>query len=359
MMSRSLVLVLCLCAAACSDDASTADTGLADSVSLPDAGSTDAQPLTRGRCETADWPDGYPPAPADLKCSTVAAPWDHAAPGGKTISLRIARQVAKSGTGKALFYFAGGPGGTAVGSSGAIPSLLPGIEQQFDLVYVDQRGTGGSGRMECKAGYPQTAQEWIACGKDHAGTDLSHHLTTDAAHDVDWVRRRLGYDKIHGIIPLPTSIVSPELERRMPSLLEQREVVRASELAGWVDQLLRRSPRPTPLHLIHNTRRMLAVKQHLDRLHHAPINLEELARQHNMDRYYLARGFRQNFGVTPREYLQFLRMEHFAWSLLQPRAAALTRLSSDAGFGDYSTFCRRVQRAFGKAPSDLISLRHA
>ncbi|MCC6749189.1 MAG: alpha/beta fold hydrolase [Deltaproteobacteria bacterium] len=180
-----------------------------DAVSLPaDRGvSDDAGPvladaavpsLAWGACDTTSWPTGYPMPTAGVQCAAVEVPLDHADPKRGSFTLRVARQKSRSfPTGKAIFNLAGGPGGAAVTQSGTIPYAMPQALETFDLVYVDQRGTGGSGYLDCSAGYPDTKAEWIVCAGEHAKKPLGYYLTRDAADDVDFVRRRLGYAKIH------------------------------------------------------------------------------------------------------------------------------------------------------------------
>jgi len=55
--------------------------------------------------------------------------------------------------------FAGGPGGSAV--SDDIPVVLDellGLNQNRDLVFIDQRGTGGSNPLDCPA-FPSTLSD--------------------------------------------------------------------------------------------------------------------------------------------------------------------------------------------------------
>jgi pimeloyl-ACP methyl ester carboxylesterase len=134
-----------------------------------------------------------------VECTTIDAPLDHADPSKGTIALRVARHRAKrtDGGAKAIFQIAGGPGGSSVWQSGTVPRLMPKLLDNFDLVYVDQRGTGGSGYLDCRAGYPETEDEWRACAKEHTTEPLDHYLTQDAANDIDLVRERLGYGRIH------------------------------------------------------------------------------------------------------------------------------------------------------------------
>jgi len=154
--------------------------------------------LTWTECDTSEWPLGYPFPPGDMECTIIEVPLNHDEPGGERIQLTVGRQKARLfPTGKAIFNFAGGPGGTSVGQSGTIPVYLPRLRDTFDLVYVDQRGTGGSGYMDCPGGYPETRAAWEACADAYGDYDLNHYLTVDAAHDIDLVRRILGYDDIY------------------------------------------------------------------------------------------------------------------------------------------------------------------
>jgi pimeloyl-ACP methyl ester carboxylesterase len=210
---RAYVLTLILAsfaAAGCSDEHG----GATDSVLIsdttppgPDQGvrhdqapapDTAAPDLSWGPCDTSVWPDGYPKPTSSVECTTIDVPLDHDQPGGATLTLRVGRQRSASfPTGKAVFNLAGGPGGAATYQSGTIPYYMPALLTSFDMVYVDQRGTGGSGRMDCPAGYPSNAAQWIACAAAMAQKPLQHLLTLDAARDLDLVRRRLGYDRIY------------------------------------------------------------------------------------------------------------------------------------------------------------------
>ncbi len=153
--------------------------------------------LAWGACDTSRWPDGYPLPAAGVVCTMVNVPLDWQAPKGPALALTVARQPARRfPTGKAVFQLAGGPGGSSVAQSGIVPRYFPGLLDDFDLVYVDQRGTGGSGYLDCSQGYPGTFAEWSACGAEHASDPLDNFLTEDAARDLDQVRAALGYDKI-------------------------------------------------------------------------------------------------------------------------------------------------------------------
>lgn len=155
-------------------------------------------PLEWGLCDLSDWPDGYPEPVADLECTSVIVPVDWSDKDGPTLNLRVARHRSYSfPTGKAAFQLAGGPGGSSVVQSGMVPHFFPKLRGTFDLVYMDQRGTGGSGYLGCSAGYPSTKTELIVCANEHADKPLDHYMTQDAAKDLDFVRKRMGYKKIY------------------------------------------------------------------------------------------------------------------------------------------------------------------
>jgi len=202
-----LLTFLLLSAVACSDDDVgllpdgfvAADAGVADSL-LPDLLTPDAappKPLKWGACSLANWPTGYPKPGSGVQCATMDVPRDHNKPAGASFKIRLARDRADKTAKGAIFHLAGGPGGASVTQSGTIPYYFGALGSDHDMIYVDQRGTGGSGYLDCSKGYPNSKAEWVACAAEHKGKDLGVYSTLAAAHDLDLVRRRLGYKKIY------------------------------------------------------------------------------------------------------------------------------------------------------------------
>ncbi|MCC7074003.1 MAG: alpha/beta fold hydrolase [Deltaproteobacteria bacterium] len=154
-------------------------------------------PLELGPCELSDWPTGFPAAPSELECGRLNVPVLNAEPAGARTSIFVARQRSRAfPSGKAVFQLAGGPGGSAVSQSGIIELLMPGLLDEHDLVYVDQRGTGYSGYLECPGGFPELRDEWQRCADALAELPLEGFGSVEAAHDVDRVRRALGYSSL-------------------------------------------------------------------------------------------------------------------------------------------------------------------
>src|SRR5262249_12328105 len=131
---------------------------------------------------------------------------------GRKISLRVvvAPALADKPAPDPIFYFAGGPGGSAVDTlQRAGKVYLANLRKERDLVFVDQRGTGGSNPLACnlhgdandvKSYFgplfsPDTVRECRSQLEKVA--DLTLYSTATAMEDIDQVRAALGYDKIN------------------------------------------------------------------------------------------------------------------------------------------------------------------
>src|SRR5207248_6553065 len=104
------------------------------------------------------------------------------------------------------FILVGGPGQAATAFAGEFQEQFRPIETDRDIVLIDQRGTGKSNPLECKAaadedarGDPEAAytDRMRACLASYAGrADVTKYTTEIAMDDLDDVRQFLGYSKI-------------------------------------------------------------------------------------------------------------------------------------------------------------------
>jgi AraC-like DNA-binding protein len=78
-------------------------------------------------------------------------------------------------------------------------------------------------------------------------------------------------------------------------------------------------------------------------------SLDELAHVAGLSKFYLLRGFRRAYGVTPHGYQRQLRLAH-AWRAIAD-GQALTRATYDAGFADQSHLTRQFAAQFGVTPA--------
>jgi pimeloyl-ACP methyl ester carboxylesterase len=135
-------------------------------------------------------------------CSRLSVPEDPGKPRGRMIPLRIAVLPAtRRPPAGELFYLEGGPGGAATAAAKRVNTLFAQTQRDRDLVMVDQRGTGGSSRLECPHGYVRggdasavTAYLRACLARLHADPRL--YTTSVAAADLETVRRTLGYGEI-------------------------------------------------------------------------------------------------------------------------------------------------------------------
>jgi pimeloyl-ACP methyl ester carboxylesterase len=147
----------------------------------------------------------------DTRCGTYEVFENRDAKSGRTIKLKIVVLKALNGTPApdAIFPLAGGPGAPATSMVDlAHDEILAPARQDHDIVFVDQRGTGGSNPLVCDVGDdPRDMAAFFgdilpiekvqACrNKLQAIADLRLYTTPIAMDDLDEVRSALGYDKI-------------------------------------------------------------------------------------------------------------------------------------------------------------------
>ena len=90
--------------------------------------------------------------PAGFQCGQLAVPLDRTGAVPGTVTLSVKRVVASSNpTATAVVALAGGPGQAALPVATEFASILGPSLATRDLLVFDQRGTGSSGRLSCKA----------------------------------------------------------------------------------------------------------------------------------------------------------------------------------------------------------------
>jgi pimeloyl-ACP methyl ester carboxylesterase len=146
---------------------------------------------------------------SQAQCGTLRVYENRAAHSGRMIDLNIVVIKAQS-TDPApdpIFYLAGGPGDAT--TEDARRQQFPfTLSQNHDLVFVDQRGTGGSNRVLIPNDGPDLsglspeemdtqAKAWVAKVLREIDMDPQFYTTSVAMDDLDEVREALGYDKIN------------------------------------------------------------------------------------------------------------------------------------------------------------------
>lgn len=144
----------------------------------------------------------------EARCGNLSVPENPDDPKGRRIELAIAivPAVATEAKPDPLFLIAGGPGEGSIGAYAPLLGAFAGIRRERDLVLVDQRGTGGSNRLDCdmpedslEGGEYEPAELKTLAGECLAKlkSPPQFYTTSVAVRDLDAVRVALGYARIN------------------------------------------------------------------------------------------------------------------------------------------------------------------
>jgi pimeloyl-ACP methyl ester carboxylesterase len=143
-------------------------------------------------------------------CGTYDVWEDRASKKGRKISMKILifKATDPNPQPDPFIYIPGGPGSSATEDAPYLAQALAEIRKQRDLLFVDQRGTGGSNPLNCAffndaepqsyLGYFFPLEDVRKCRTDlESKADLTLYTTTIAADDLDEVRAALGYPQLN------------------------------------------------------------------------------------------------------------------------------------------------------------------
>lgn len=161
-----------------------------------------------------------------------------------------------------------------------------------------------------------------------------------------------------GLRHVPRGAMSASVLRAFDRAWKRRPDRALASIADASAELVTRvrAREPIAIESSSSTPKMHVAKRVLEERFTRPPTLAELARLVGTSEFYLLRNFKRHFSFTPYAYAQFLRTEHFFWELLASKDRPLIDLAADSGFGDYSTFHRRMRAMTGRAPSGLVAL---
>ncbi|MES2320574.1 MAG: alpha/beta hydrolase [Pseudomonadota bacterium] len=140
-----------------------------------------------------------------LRCVALRVPLDYARRNGESLPLHVTiapafREAARSDP---LFVLAGGPGQAGTDVLVLLNNTFRRVRATRDIVFIDQRGTGLSGKLDCprtpneesltEAESDAAARACIAAIKQ----PFSAYSTDNATRDIEQVRSALGYDAIN------------------------------------------------------------------------------------------------------------------------------------------------------------------
>jgi pimeloyl-ACP methyl ester carboxylesterase len=144
-------------------------------------------------------------------CGTVQVYENRSAKKGRKIDIKVVviKAISLTPASDPIFFLAGGPGGSAI-EAGQKQQFSLSLSDTHDLVFVDQRGTGGSNPGTISQGYPDfsgltpeqinvktIAKAWEYTILRIVKMDPQFYTTSVPMDDLDEVRDALGYDKIN------------------------------------------------------------------------------------------------------------------------------------------------------------------
>jgi pimeloyl-ACP methyl ester carboxylesterase len=168
---------------------------------------------------TLDWQD----CDDGFQCATLTVPLDYAVPDGGTIDLSLIRKPATNPDARigSLLTNPGGPGGSGVDfarSAAAADGFFAPLNERFDIVSWDPRGTKASSPIDCLSdedldaanssaeAFPDPSDRDTVLGASrayidgcvaNAGEDLLAAVSTEnTARDMDLIRAGLGEEQI-------------------------------------------------------------------------------------------------------------------------------------------------------------------
>ncbi|HEX6132319.1 MAG TPA: AraC family transcriptional regulator [Actinomycetota bacterium] len=104
-----------------------------------------------------------------------------------------------------------------------------------------------------------------------------------------------------------------------------------------------------------SNRRLLRVRDAMDRSYADALDVEALARSAHLSRAHFIRSFRETFGETPHRYLQRRRIER-AMALLREGDRPVTEICMEVGFSSLGTFSRTFHEIVGTTPTAYRAL---
>ncbi len=162
------------------------------------------------------------PAYPIARCLTVTVPLDRSGAVPGRVRLRAARVRSRRASRPPLVGLTGGPGQAGVVFAETYELLLPTAGR--DLVVLDQRGTGASGLLRCRAferSSPASGSSPAgACGRS-LGARRSFYTSADSAEDLEALRVRLGVPRIALYAVSYGTRVAQEYARRHPDRVER------------------------------------------------------------------------------------------------------------------------------------------
>lgn len=163
---------------------------------------------------------------------------------------------------------------------------------------------------------------------------------------------RGGHPSFHPENPQIFETLLNELFRIAESGMYVRDMKIFEKLTGLLTLLMQESWHPERNAGGTSAKRdMQIVKEFLDQHYAKKITLDELAETFYINKYYLTRVFREQFGITITAYLLQVRITH-AKQQLRFTDLTIEKIGQDCGLSDANYFARMFKKIEGITPSE-------
>ncbi len=145
---------------------------------------------------------------ASARCGEFDVPENPNDPEGRQLTLAYAVLPARGPRTEPdpVLFLAGGPGQSARETLPIMRHALRDINRQRDLIFLDQRGTGGSNKLSCEfvddgeawldPSHEQQLEQLNECRRQW-DAELPHYTTLDGARDLEALREHYGFEQVN------------------------------------------------------------------------------------------------------------------------------------------------------------------
>lgn len=226
-----------------------------------------------------------------------------------------------------LFYIVGGDGQFR-------------IEDELFPVKADQLVIVNPDVLHTEVSYKAHPMEYIVLGIE--GLELSDGKNTDDRFTI------LDYRGGGDVLTCLRHIL-----RESQGLLDGYETVCQAYMEILIVRLMRNialTVSPVPVEK-RASRQCAIVRRYIDTHYKEQLNLDLLAQQAHVNKYYMVHTFKQEYGVSPIQYLSQRRIEESKY-LLRETDMSLSQISRVLGFSSASYFSQSFCKAEGLPPME-------
>lgn len=105
------------------------------------------------------------------------------------------------------------------------------------------------------------------------------------------------------------------------------------------------------------SRKCTAIRHYIDTHYKEPVDLDTLAKEAHVSKYYVAHAFKQEYGISPINYLIRRRIDE-SRHLLRETDLSLSQIARVLGFSSASYFSQSFRRTEGVTPREYRKSAH-